>query len=73
MAASKSKSKTVQQAKLLIDRRASEQDSREVRLLADWRDLDAYVLLGDPGAGKTRSQSLRRPAAVGAEHRGEDR
>lgn len=26
---------------------------RESRLLAEWRELDAYVLLGDPGAGKT--------------------
>ena len=25
----------------------------EDRLLADWRELDAYVLLGDPGAGKS--------------------
>ena len=40
-----------------IPRRATkfEWDSgaRESRLLADWRALDAYVLLGDPGAGKS--------------------
>jgi hypothetical protein len=28
-------------------------DSSETKPLAQWRDLDAYVLLGDPGAGKT--------------------
>lgn len=27
--------------------------SRETHPLAEWRDLDAYVLLGDPGAGKS--------------------
>ena len=28
-------------------------DSRETRPLVEWRTLDAYVLLGDPGAGKS--------------------
>lgn len=34
--------------------RSNAQDSRrETQLLADWGALDAYVLLGDPGAGKS--------------------
>lgn len=28
-------------------------DGRESKPLADWRELDAFVLLGDPGAGKS--------------------
>ena len=40
-----------------VPRRATKSDadfgSHESRLLADWRGLDAYVLLGDPGAGKS--------------------
>jgi hypothetical protein len=44
-------------ATIRVPRRATrfneETGSRETRPLADWRDLDAYVLLGDPGAGKT--------------------
>jgi hypothetical protein len=35
-------------------------DRRETRPLHEWRDIDAYVLLGDPGAGK--SESLRAEA-----------
>lgn len=41
---------------LHIPRRAAalgDDGSRDVRPLADWRSLDAYVLLGDPGAGKS--------------------
>ena len=40
-----------------VSRRATKADpdsaGRESRLLAEWRALDAYVLLGDPGAGKS--------------------
>jgi hypothetical protein len=40
-----------------VPRRATKFDpdsqGHESRLLANWRALDAYVLLGDPGAGKT--------------------
>lgn len=47
-------------ANLHVPRRAAalQVDGRpEIRPLAEWSDLDAYVLLGDPGAGK--SESLR--------------
>lgn len=37
-----------------------EDDGAPVRALAEWRDVDAYVLLGDPGSGK--SESLRQEA-----------
>ena len=53
-------------ADLRVPRRAKllQADSNpEVRPLSDWSDLDAYVLLGDPGAGK--SESLRAEAASG--------
>lgn len=46
-------------AELILPRRAtrSADDTQraDTRPLADWRDLDAYVLLGDPGAGKTKA------------------
>jgi hypothetical protein len=48
---------------LHIPRRAAQvQDggARETRWLAQWRDLESYVLLGDPGAGKT--EALRAEA-----------
>lgn len=54
---------------LYIPRIASAREagkSPETRPLSDWRDLDAYVLLGDPGSGK--SDSLRaESAAIGGE------
>lgn len=40
----------------LIPRRATRQDPggpAETRWLSEWCDLDAYVLLGDPGSGKS--------------------
>ena len=44
---------------LLIPRRATRKKSApeqsETRLLAEWRDLDAYVLLAEPGAGKSKA------------------
>jgi hypothetical protein len=44
-------------AALHIARHASTVDptnkSRDTRPLSEWRDLDAYVLLGDPGSGKS--------------------
>ena len=52
-------------AGLRIPRRATalRADGRsDTRSFAEWRDLDAYVLLGDPGAGK--SESLRAESAV---------
>ncbi len=53
-------------AGLSIPRRATAlhaDSSREARQLAEWRELDSYVLLGDPGAGK--SESLRAEADAG--------
>jgi hypothetical protein len=49
-------------ADLRIPRRATAllADRRDTRPLQEWRDVDAYVLLGDPGAGK--SESLRAEA-----------
>jgi hypothetical protein len=49
-------------ADLRVSRRATALlgDSRDTRSLLEWRDVDAYVLLGDPGAGK--SESLRAEA-----------
>lgn len=49
----------------LVPRRASLQPPHahvESRLLASWRELDAYVLLGDPGSGK--SEALRMECAA---------
>lgn len=43
---------------LRVPRRATthrDDSNLETRLLADWRTVDAYVLLGDPGAGKSCS------------------
>lgn len=40
--------------------------ARESRPLADWRAAPAYVLLGDPGAGKTKS--FEREAATTGGH-----
>jgi hypothetical protein len=37
----------------------------ETRLLADWRSLDAYVLLGDPGAGKSVAFEIETKACDG--------
>lgn len=37
-------------------------DGTTTRALVEWRDVDAYVLLGDPGSGK--SESLRQEAKV---------
>jgi hypothetical protein len=44
--------------------RATDAD-RETRRLADWRSLDAYVLLGDPGAGKSCSFESEASACNG--------
>lgn len=38
---------------------------RDTRWLKDWRGVDAYVLLGDPGAGKTSSFLAECQAAGG--------
>ncbi len=56
-------------AELLVARRATamQADGRtDTRLLAQWRDVDAYVLLGDPGAGKTASLRAEAKATRGA-------
>lgn len=37
----------------------------EIRPLAEWRELDAYVLLGDPGAGKSESLRYEAQACAG--------
>ena len=53
---------------LRVPRRAASQGdggSPETRLLADWRGLDAYVLLGDPGAGKSCSFAAEASACDG--------
>ncbi|CAN7331453.1 hypothetical protein [Rhizobacter sp. LjRoot28] len=41
-------------------------DGTESRALAEWRDVEAYVLLAEPGAGKTRAFELeaRAPGCV---------
>lgn len=51
---------------LRVPRRATAllADRRDTRPLHEWRDTDAYVLLGDPGAGK--SESLRAEALASA-------
>ena len=56
---------------LLVSRTCTMRDekvgSRESRPLADFRDAPAYVLLGDPGAGKT--ESFKREAeAIGGHY-----
>ena len=53
---------------LRVPRRATSQGdggSPETRLLADSRGLDAYVLLGDPGAGKSCSFAAEASACDG--------
>lgn len=40
-------------------------DSQESKPLADWRAVDAYVLLGDPGAGKSCSFEAEAAACDG--------
>ncbi len=53
-------------AELRVSRRATAlqpEGHADTRLLAQWRDVDVYVLLGDPGAGK--SESLRAEAIAG--------
>lgn len=51
---------------LRVPRRATAllTDRRDTRPLHEWRDIDAYVLLGDPGAGK--SEALRAEALASA-------
>lgn len=52
--------------RLLISRRATclQEDGTSItRPMEDWREADAYVLLADPGAGK--SESLRGEAVAG--------
>ena len=53
-------------ADLRVPRRAKAllADRRDTRPLHEWRGIDAYVLLGDPGAGK--SESLRDEAMASA-------
>lgn len=53
---------------LRVPRRATspgDGGSPETRPLADWRGLDAYVLLGDPGAGKSCSFAAEALACDG--------
>ncbi len=46
-----------------VPRRATRADDpSSIKSLSEWRDLDAYVLLGDPGAGKT--EALKAEAAA---------
>ena len=55
-------------ADLRVPRRATAmhaQRGRETRSLAEWRDLSAYVLLGDPGAGKSESMRAEAKAVNG--------
>lgn len=50
----------------LIRRRATgllANGTRETRWLDEWREFDAYVLLGDPGAGKSWSLASEAAAA----------
>lgn len=55
---------------LLVPRTCTTRDEKtgtsEKRLLADYRTAPAYVLLGDPGAGKT--ESFQQEAAAGDGH-----
>ncbi len=51
-----------------VPRRATTIDAQgqpQTRFLADWRGLDAYVLLGDPGAGKSESFESEKQACQG--------
>jgi hypothetical protein len=50
---------------LHVARRATRQDPRETRLLSEWGDASAYVLLGDPGAGKSSSFKVEAEACAG--------
>lgn len=52
---------------VLVPRRATEvRDGQHVtRTLAEWRDVEAYVLLGEPGAGKTESLRAEARASDG--------
>ncbi|MFM2450105.1 MAG: hypothetical protein RIS44_2555 [Pseudomonadota bacterium] len=56
-------------ASLHIPRSASKVDpdtkSQETRSLSGWRDRDAYVLLGDPGSGKTHAMEEECKAVGG--------
>ncbi|MBP6337819.1 MAG: hypothetical protein KA375_09495 [Vitreoscilla sp.] len=50
------KSQTTHRTALRVSRSATArrgEDGIETKALSDWRTLDAYVLLGDPGAGKS--------------------
>ena len=52
----------------LVPRSATAIDAdgeRRTRLLSEWRDVDAYVLLGDPGAGKTSSFEAEKEDCAG--------
>ena len=55
-------------ADLRVPRRATmlqADGGRDTRLLEEWRDVDAYVLLGDPGAGKSESLQVEAEASDG--------
>ena len=54
-------------ASLRVPRRATAllDDRRDTRPLHEWRDIDAYVLLGDPGAGKSESLRVEALASAG--------
>ncbi len=56
-------------ADLRIPRRATalrDDGERITRRLEEWRDVDAYVLLGDPGSGKSESLQAEAEASDGA-------
>lgn len=53
---------------LLVARKATRLASdgtRETRWLSEWRELDAYVLLGDPGSGKSTAFQMECSATAG--------
>jgi len=54
-------------ADLRVPRRATAllADGRDTRPLHEWRHVDAYVLLGDPGAGKSESMRAEAMASDG--------
>ena len=55
-------------ADLRVPRRATSlhaDHGRKTLSLAEWRDLSAYVLLGDPGAGKSESMRVEAKAVDG--------